>query len=502
MLSLRPSPAECGPVAGGMGRLAPIFFLLLGVLSGCGWFGGSEELILTRRGDPDSRAIADCYADRRGIAKEHILELSLGAGTAKSTIDALTFEKEIENAIERHLILSEDDGDTTVLVTTRGLPLFVQDCRVKIENRCAVTTLDAALAQLGRTPEDRAFAQVANPFFRDPRTFEEFRQDEPDTALRFLVTRLGAGRVGQDDEDTCPNLLADALDREAPESPDSEDEAPPSPLWQIVSEAPRAQRAQPAAALLDPLAESLPRYGHRVCDGCAGAAEAPAGVVIASAGGKPPARLDYPGVVLSLPAPATGDPRSAKVRTRIAKAFDTLVDRWLARGATSLSLHLDDPILAHAIRPTPLIESWARGETAIVAHWKSVPTLGVATILVGDPHGQLAVTGDLSITLDDRDGDGIANREDNCPNEPNRDQRDTNADGFGNRCDADVDDDGLVDSSRGAIYPLDERGDLEAITLTARNGPYDPNHDLDGDGQVDERDLVIARMALGRPPGR
>jgi hypothetical protein len=128
--------------------------------------------------------------------------------------------------------------------------------------------------------------------------------------------------------------------------------------------------------------------------------------------------------------------------------------------------------------------------------------LGANILFVGDPSTTLASTEQAEALEDDRDGDGIPNHDDNCPEEPNVDQRDTNEDGFGNLCDADVDDDGIVDSSGGTIYPLDDRGDLEAITLTARNGPYQPDHDLNGDGRVDEQDLAIARLALFRPPGR
>ena len=70
-------------------------------LSGCGLFGGADELILTRRGDDESRAIAECYADRQGLAEDRIVELSLGVSSADSTIDAETFEKEVAKAIER-----------------------------------------------------------------------------------------------------------------------------------------------------------------------------------------------------------------------------------------------------------------------------------------------------------------------------------------------------------------------------------------------------------------
>ena len=109
-------------------------------------------------------------------------------------------------------------------------------------------------------------------------------------------------------------------------------------------------------------------------------------------------------------------------------------------------------------------------------------------VFVGDPLLSLDEAALFEEEGEDRDGDGIADSSDNCRDDPNPDQRDTNGDRLGNRCDPDVDDDGQVDTSWGAIYPVDRRGDLEAITLTARNGPYDPDHDLDGDGLVDDRD--------------
>ena len=123
-------------------------------------------------------------------------------------------------------------------------------------------------------------------------------------------------------------------------------------------------------------------------------------------------------------------------------------------------------------------------------------------MLVGDGLRALEVPELPPSLVEDRDGDGIANRNDNCPRDANPDQRDTNGDGVGNLCDADVDNDGDVDSSGGRIYPVNARGDLEAVTLTARNGPYEPDHDLDGDGRVDEADLIRVQLALSRPPGR
>ncbi|MAG34598.1 MAG: hypothetical protein CL908_27330 [Deltaproteobacteria bacterium] len=120
-------------------------------------------------------------------------------------------------------------------------------------------------------------------------------------------------------------------------------------------------------------------------------------------------------------------------------------------------------------------------------------------VFVGDP--LLALTEPESVVSGDRDADGVPDSSDNCREEPNPTQRDSNGDGVGNRCDADVDDDGRVETSWGRIYPLDARGDLEAIALTARNGPHNPDHDLDGDGRVDQRDLALAQLWLFRSPG-
>jgi hypothetical protein len=45
----------------------------------------------------------------------------------------------------------------------------------------------------------------------------------------------------------------------------------------------------------------------------------------------------------------------------------------------------------------------------------------------------------------DADHDGLIFSRDNCLLSPNRNQRDTNADGIGNACDADLNDDCIVD---------------------------------------------------------
>jgi hypothetical protein len=88
----------------------------------------------------------------------------------------------------------------------------------------------------------------------------------------------------------------------------------------------------------------------------------------------------------------------------------------------------------------------------------------------------------------DTDGDGIADRIDNCTLVSNPAQIDADHDGYGNACDPDFDQDGLVAAS-------------DRATLEASLGSSDRSTDLDGDGVVDTADLAILDAFLDEPPG-
>jgi len=89
----------------------------------------------------------------------------------------------------------------------------------------------------------------------------------------------------------------------------------------------------------------------------------------------------------------------------------------------------------------------------------------------------------------DSDGDGVPDTLDNCLLVPNPDQRDTNGDGYGNRCDADFNNNGIVDSQDGALLKA-------AFGSTAF-----PDRDLNGNGIVDSQDGAILKASFGKPPG-
>ena len=108
---------------------------------------------------------------------------------------------------------------------------------------------------------------------------------------------------------------------------------------------------------------------------------------------------------------------------------------------------------------------------------------------------QLVITGNYwdPATIDsdnviDTDEDGIIDINDNCTIINNPGQRDTDHDGFGNLCDADFDNNGIVSFA-----------DLNQFR--EHFGTSNPDADFDGSGSVSFRDLEIFRNLFSLPPG-
>ncbi len=127
------------------------------------------------------------------------------------------------------------------------------------------------------------------------------------------------------------------------------------------------------------------------------------------------------------------------------------------------------------------------GRAGLFASNQSIVWMGpVSTIGTSDANYE-RVTIDYDI-VPDVDGDGIPNATDNCVLAPNANQRDTNADGYGNICDADLDDDRSVNFGDLALFKSQflDMGDLDA--------------DFNGDGMVNFGDLALFKsLFLGRP---
>lgn len=94
----------------------------------------------------------------------------------------------------------------------------------------------------------------------------------------------------------------------------------------------------------------------------------------------------------------------------------------------------------------------------------------------------------------DRDGDGVDDLIDDCLDVRDSGQRDTNRDGFGNACDADYDNDGVVGMS-------DVIAIGRAFGSSEGSPAYSADLDLEGDGRVGLPELFAARRVFGRAPG-
>lgn len=92
---------------------------------------------------------------------------------------------------------------------------------------------------------------------------------------------------------------------------------------------------------------------------------------------------------------------------------------------------------------------------------------------------------DIQQALPDADGDGVPDVRDNCPDVPNRDQRDIDHDGLGDACDADIDGDGIpnaMDKCPFVADPAQRDTDGDGIGDACDNCPGIANaSQVDGD---------------------
>ncbi len=100
----------------------------------------------------------------------------------------------------------------------------------------------------------------------------------------------------------------------------------------------------------------------------------------------------------------------------------------------------------------------------------------------------LVTTCALTVYAVDTDGDGVDDTVDNCSALANPNQIDSNGDGFGNACDADLNNDLIVNVS--------DLGLLRLVFFT-----NDADADFNGDGVVNVVDLGIMRTSFFQPPG-
>ncbi|MFK7887448.1 MAG: endonuclease/exonuclease/phosphatase family protein [Gammaproteobacteria bacterium] len=150
---------------------------------------------------------------------------------------------------------------------------------------------------------------------------------------------------------------------------------------------------------------------------------------------------------------------------------------------------LDDPAPAFAERIDVIVARTGRS-TSLAGVEATVlgTTQQTASGLWPSDHAGVVTTMRVLGPGDDGDGDDVTDFQDNCVGRFNPNQRDTDEDGFGNLCDADFDQDNVVN--------FRDLGSFRILTLS-----NDPDADFNGDGNVNAMDLGILRTLFFAPPG-
>jgi uncharacterized protein (TIGR03790 family) len=491
--------------------------LLVALLgAGCGGDGATELLIVVNRESPISVAIGERYARERDVPALRVVTLSIPLedprlrSAAHERISRADFERLIREPLERQITERGLRDRIAIIVTTKGIPLIVEGTRPPSETllrdgrRAAV---DAELSLLFSDAIGSAgIVDAVNPYFGSNESFSKFRSKNPESPLRYMVARLTGYQRTEAGEDVPWDV--DRLLKAARAAPAAQ------PIW-LVDQDPTLDPGRDAGnlVLLEPAAATLQAMGERVqrdrapkfvgdttnIQGYASWGSNDGHDPKPGTYGEIDGRL-YPGHFAPRALAIDFVSTNARSFTHPPSYGQSLAADLIALGAGGTTGHVDEPTMPALVRPHLLLEGYASGVRAVEAYYRALPYLGWLNIYVGDPLMQLEVEGERPRPAD-LDGDGHSNDRDNCIRIPNPRQRDTDGDGFGNFCDPDVDQDGRVTTSWGKIYPLGTRGDIEWIALTARNGPYNPDHDFDGDGEVNERDISIAQLHLFMPPG-
>jgi len=94
----------------------------------------------------------------------------------------------------------------------------------------------------------------------------------------------------------------------------------------------------------------------------------------------------------------------------------------------------------------------------------------------------------------DTDGDGIVDGNDNCILVPNNNQIDTNGDGYGNTCDADLNGDVMVNNRDFSAFSFSFGSRLGDVN-------YNADADFNSDGIINNRDFSVFNFLYLKPPG-
>jgi hypothetical protein len=118
---------------------------------------------------------------------------------------------------------------------------------------------------------------------------------------------------------------------------------------------------------------------------------------------------------------------------------------------------------------------------------------GLPSVFTGPVTVVFDANGVTSSPFVDGDADGVADQVDNCVQLANATQCDSDGDGYGNRCDGDLNNNGSTNAQDTVLF----RAQLGRPSV----GPGFNKADLNCSGAVNAQDTVLFRARLGSPPG-
>jgi uncharacterized protein (TIGR03790 family) len=469
-----------------------------------------EVLVVVNERSDASLAIGELYRRARTIPAENEVRISVPPGNGGAVPESVPREVFNERILEPVRRALEERGladQIEVIVTTRGVPVKVHDAQVEPRYLLREGRAASVAAELSLLFSDRigspGITRSPNPYFGAMTPFREWR--ERGKPLRYLAAHLDGYPEPTGGTAGVPRDVQGLIER-------AQERGEPGVF--VIDSDPNVGVGRDAgnALLLAPAAAALRALGLPVVEETTAAPVAGVEAIrgLASWGSNASTALEKPGPpffgkIGEKLYPGIFAPRALTVAlvSTDARSFaapprygQSLVADLIRLGAAGAAGHALEPALAGVARPYLLLREHALGTKAVEAFYRSIPFLGWTNVYVGDP--LMVPQQPVAQRPADQDGDGVPDARDNCRDIPNADQRDTDSDGFGNLCDADVDGDGWVTTSWGRIA---RPGDIETIALTAERFGYDPHQDIDGDGKVNKRDVSLAQVYLGQRPG-